>query len=55
MTEEEATRMLKCSATMSDIVPIIYNNDSDKCKVKSVRVIDETNMDGTPLLASEEK
>ena len=55
MYREEATRMLKCSATMSDIVPIIYTNDSDKCKVKSVRVIDETNMDGTPLLASEEK
>ena len=55
MYREEATRMLKCSATMSDIVPIIYNNDSDRCKVKSVRVIDETNIDGTPLLASEEK
>ena len=55
MYREEATRMLKCSATMSDIVPLIYSNDSDKCKVKSVRVIDETNMDGTPLLASEEK
>ena len=55
MYREEATRMLKCSATMSDIVPIIYSNDSDKCKVKSVRVIAETNMDGTPLLASEEK
>ena len=54
MYREEATRMLKCSATMSDIVPIIYNNDSDKCKVKSVRVIAETNMDGTPL-TSEEK
>ena len=55
MYREEATRMIKCSATMADIVPIIYNNDSDKCKIKSVRVIDETNMDGTPLLASEEK
>ena len=55
MYREEATRMLKCSATMSAIVPIIYNNDSDKCKVKAVRVIAETNMDGTPLLASEEK
>ena len=55
MYREEATRMLKCSATMSDIVPIICDNDSDRCKVKSVRVIDETNMDGTPLLASEEK
>ena len=54
MYRKEATRMLKCSATMSDIVPIIYNNDSDKCKVKSVRVIAETNMDGTPL-TSEEK
>ena len=55
MYREEATRMLKCSATLSDIVPIIYDNDSDKCKVKSVRVIEETNIDGTPLLASEEK
>ena len=55
MYREEATRMLKCSATMADIVPIIYNNDSYKCKVRSVRVIAETNMDGTPLLASEEK
>ena len=54
MYRKEATRMLKCSATMSEIVPIIYNNDSDKCKVKSVRVIAETNMDGTPL-TSEEK
>ena len=52
---KDATRMFKCVATLTDIVPIIYNNDSDKCKVKSVRVIDETNMDGTPLLASEEK
>ena len=55
MHRKEAARMLKCSATMSDIVPIICNNDSDECRVKSVRVIDETNMDGTPLLASEEK
>ena len=52
---KDATRMFKCVATLTDIVPIIYNNDSDKCKVKSVRVIEETNIDGTPLLASEEK
>ena len=52
---KDATRMFKCVATLTDIVPIIYSNDSDKCKVKSVRVIAETNMDGTPLLASEEK
>ena len=51
---KDATRMFKCVATLTDIVPIIYNNDSDKCKARTVRVIAETNMDGTPL-TSEEK
>lgn len=52
---KDATRMFKCVATLTDIVPIISDVKADKCKARTVRVIDETNMDGTPLLASEEK
>ena len=52
---KDATRMFKCVATLTDIVPIISDVKADKCKARTVRVIAETNMDGTPLLASEEK
>ena len=51
---KDATRMFKCVATLTDIVPIISDVKADKCKARTVRVIAETNMDGTPL-TSEEK